>query len=130
MTILALRTEKPEAEMYLYNGHKKLGEIRWQAHRELAETIHKQIAELLNKSSISIHDIGGIICFKGPGSFTGLRIGLSIANALAYSQDLPIVATKGEKWLDHGIKELLAGHNKHIVTPFYGRLANTTKPKK
>lgn len=135
MTVLAIRTDKPEAELCLYSVkgpsfHTAKSEIKWLAHRRLAETIHGQIAKLLNKSSISLEDISGVICFKGPGSFTGLRIGLSVANTLAYALNLPIVATKGEKWFELGIKQLIAGRNEYIVTPFYGRPANTTKPRK
>ena len=52
MIILGLRTDKPEAELYLYDGQKKLAGKKWQAHRELAETIHKQVDKILNKLSI------------------------------------------------------------------------------
>ena len=48
MIILGLRTDKPEAELYLYDGQKKLAGKKWQAHRELAETIHKEINKMLN----------------------------------------------------------------------------------
>src|SRR6478736_2198290 len=98
MLILALRTDKPEAELSLYDGTKKLAEIKWQAHLKLAETLNYKIEEILNKSSISYKDLEAIAIFKGPGSFTGLRIGFSVANALAYAQGLPIVARTGEDW--------------------------------
>ncbi len=130
MNILAVRTDKLEAELYLFDDGKQLGEVRWQAHRELAETIHKQLAKLLNKSSISLENIDGIVCFRGPGSFTGLRIGLSVANALAYSLDIPIVSAAGEHWLRDGIDGLNSSKNDKIAVPEYGALAKTTPPKK
>jgi tRNA threonylcarbamoyladenosine biosynthesis protein TsaB len=43
-----------------------------------------------------MHDIEGVVCFKGPGSFTGLRIGLTVGNALAYAQNIPVVASKSK----------------------------------
>src|SRR5437868_13732457 len=128
MIILILRTDKPVAEMGLYENTKQLVYIKWPAHRILADTLHKKLREILNKSSISLEDVQGIICFKGPGSFTGLRIGLSIANSLAYSQNIPIVARNGEKWLEQGIKDLLAGQNDQIAIPEYGAPAKTTQP--
>ncbi|MBI2009415.1 tRNA (adenosine(37)-N6)-threonylcarbamoyltransferase complex dimerization subunit type 1 TsaB [Candidatus Saccharibacteria bacterium] len=128
--ILGLRTDKPEAELYLYDGQKKLGEKKWQAHRELAETIHKQINKLLMLQGLSLQQIEGIVCFKGPGSFTGLRISLSVANALAYAQAIPIVAKHGEKWIESGIKDLLAGKKDRIALPYYDRPAATTPPRK
>src|SRR5581483_7474533 len=130
MIILAIRTDKPETEFYLYDNKKKIAKVRWQAHRELAETIHVRIAEMLNQSSIAMDDIGAIICFKGPGSFTGLRIGLSVANALAYAQNIPIVAAGGNDWLKGWLMELLQGHNDKIAIPFYGQPAKPTQPKK
>src|SRR5881628_25010 len=106
MIILTLRTDKPEAEIGLYDGKKRLEYEIWQAHRELAETIHKKLEEILKKTSKELSDIEGVICLKGPGSFTGLRIGLSVGNALAYAQDIPIVARIGKDWLEVGIEDL------------------------
>lgn len=130
MTILALRTDKPEAELYLYKNETKLGEIKWQAHRELSNTLNTKIKEILNMSSILLDEVDGIVCFEGPGSFTGLRIGLSVANALAYSYNIPIVARGGEKWLGIGIGDLLAGKSDKIALPKYDRPATTTPPRK
>lgn len=129
MIILTIRTDKPEAELGLFDGPKKLAYIKWQAHQQLTATIHFKIQEILNKSSISLQKVQGLICFKGPGSFTGLRIGLTVANALAYAQNIPIVAYSGQHWLEDGIDDLLAGKNERIVLPEYGRPAATTPPK-
>ncbi len=130
MIVLAIRTDKPEAELYLYEANKKLAELKWQAHRELSDTIHIKLKEILNKSSISYKDIEGIVIYKGPGSFTGLRIGASVGNALAYSLAVPIVASTGQNWVEDGIKALQKGQNDKIAIPKYGAPARTTKPRK
>jgi tRNA threonylcarbamoyladenosine biosynthesis protein TsaB len=130
MIILTIRTDKPEAEIGIYEGEKQLAYEIWQAHRELAETIHKKIQQMLSELSKSWNDIEGIVCFRGPGSFTGLRIGLTVANALAYAQNIPVVARTDPNWLERGIKDLLAGQNDKIVIPEYGAEPNTTKPRK
>jgi tRNA threonylcarbamoyladenosine biosynthesis protein TsaB len=127
--ILTLRTDKPEAEVGLYDNDKQLNYEVWQAHRELAETIHKKIDKILNKSSKSLDNIEGIVVFKGPGSFTGLRIGLTAANALAYGLQIPIVACSDD-WIEQGIKALLDGHNDKLAIPEYGAPAHTTRPKR
>lgn len=124
--VLTLRTDKPEAEIGLYEGQEQLAYQIWTAHRQLAETIHHKIDEILNKSSKSIADIGGIACYKGPGSFTGLRIGLSVANALAYSLGIPIVGATGDDWAKQAIKRLLSGNKGKIVVPEYGASPRTT----
>lgn len=130
MTTLAIRTDRPQAEVYLYANGQQLAAIKWEAHRELAETIHARMKEILNKSSISMEELGGIVCYKGPGSFTGLRIGLSVANALAYSLHIPVVAKGGGKWREDGIKDLESGKNDKIAFPEYGAAAHITKPRK
>jgi tRNA threonylcarbamoyladenosine biosynthesis protein TsaB len=135
MTILAIRTDKPEAELYIFDveapiSHRPKATIKWEAHRQLAETIHKRIDEILNKSSILLSNIEGIVCFKGPGSFTGLRIGLSVANGLAYALGVPVMARGGDDWLRHGINDLTAGKNDKIAAPEYGTPPKTTRPKK
>lgn len=129
MTVLSIRTDKPQAELYLYANGQQLTAIKWQAHRELSKTIHSKIQEILRQASISLEDIEGIVCFKGPGSFTGLRIGLTVANSLAYAQNISIVARRGENWLEKGIVDLQAGKTDKIATPYYDRPAATSAQK-
>lgn len=130
MLILAIRTDKPEAELYLFEDTKKVGELKWQAHRELSDTIHLKIQQILNKSSKQLDDLQGLVCFSGPGSFTGLRIGAAVANALAYSLDVPIVGSLGADWLKTGVDKLSTGQNDRIVTPEYGSPPNITARRK
>ncbi len=47
--------------------------------------------------------IEGIVCYEGPGSFTGLRIGLSFGNALAYTRGIPIVGARDSSWIEKGL---------------------------
>lgn len=130
MIILALRTDKPEAELYLYDGPKKLAEIKWQAHIKLAETLNLKIEELLSKANMSYEELNGIAVFKGPGSFTGLRIGISVANSFAYALKIPVVARPGEGWLEESISDLNSGKSDKTAVPEYGAPARTTKPRK
>jgi|SRR5581483_7008704 len=129
MTILTIRTEKPEAKLAIYQGNKKLAEKKWQAHGTLAETINAELDKMLNMLSISLNDIEGIICYQGPGSFTGLRIGMSVGNTLSYAQKIPIVATREDDWIKAGTKLLEAGKNQNIIQPYYDRPAAVTLPK-
>ncbi len=129
MIVLTLRTDKPEAEIGLYQDGVQLKYEIWQAHRMLAETLHQQIATLLQSLGKSWDDIEAIIIYKGPGSFTGLRIGLSVANALAYSLQVPIVATSDD-WIEQGLSRLRAGETDKIALPEYGAPVHITQQKK
>lgn len=129
MTLL-LRTDKPQAELYLYNGINQLDSVIWEAHRQLAETIHQKAADLLRSNGLSWSDVSGVACFRGPGSFTGLRIGLTVANALANSLKVPIVAVGGEDWKHVSLQRLASSENELIAVPDYGRPARITQQKK
>ena len=130
MLILSIRTDKPESEIGLYDGLEQLAYEVWEAHRQLGTTIHQKIRDLLDSRGKALHDIQGIVCFQGPGSFTGLRIGLTVANTLAYALEIPIVACQDPSWLESGIARLLAGQDDHIALPEYGSDAHITAPKK
>lgn len=130
MIILTLRTDKPESEIGLFDDSKEIAYETWQAHRQLAETIHSKIEILLKNSSKTWSDIQGIVVYHGPGSFTGLRIGLSVANAIASSNGIPIVGLSGEEWVQHGIADLLSDKGTAVALPEYGAPVHITTPKK
>ncbi len=57
-----------------------------------AEKLHVFIEEILKESGITVRDLKGIAVSKGPGSYTGLRIGVSTAKGLCYSLNIPLIA--------------------------------------
>lgn len=130
MIVLCIRTEKPEAEAAIYKDSKLMAEHSWQAHRQLAESLHAQIKKLLEANNLELDDLEGVVVYKGPGSFTGLRIGISTANALAYGLNVPIVGKTGANWQEEGLGELKLGHKVQSVIPEYGSPAHVTTPKK
>jgi tRNA threonylcarbamoyl adenosine modification protein YeaZ len=129
MIILTIRTDKPEAEIGLYKDAEQIAYVTWQAHRALAETLHGRIRDMLTGQNLDLKDIECIVCLKGPGSFTGLRIGLTVANALSYSLSIPIVGTTGDDWIQIGIKRLLETGSEKIIMPEYGADVHITLPK-
>lgn len=128
--ILTIRTDKPEAEIGLFKDGQEIAYEKWQAHRQLAETIHHKIKTLLAYKGQSFIEVRGVVVFMGPGSYTGLRIGVSVANALAYSLGCPVVATNGPNWIADGTKLLDKGQGQKIALPEYESPAKTTKPRK
>lgn len=130
MIILTIKTDQETAETGLFDSQKKLRYINWRAHRELSSTIHKKIEELLDSQKLSWNNIQGIVFYEGPGSFTGLRIGASVTNALAQNLYIPVVQASGEDWINKGINKLLKKQTNVQVYPNYGSPVFVTKPRK
>ena len=57
-----------------------------------AERLHVFIEEILNENQLSPKDLSAIAVSKGPGSYTGLRIGVSAAKGLCFSLDIPLIS--------------------------------------
>ncbi len=130
MIILTIRSDNPQAEISLYDSNNELDCEKWEAHRQLSETIHLKIEQILKSQNLSWQAIQGVVCYQGPGSFTGLRIGLTVGNTLAYGLEIPIVSTTGKSWINKGIKLLVKAKNDNIVLPKYGASPKVTSPKK
>lgn len=127
--IILIDTSTPTAKLIIVTDDQRTS-IEWEANRELAKRMLGWIETSLKQQGRSFSDITGIGVFKGPGSFTGLRIGMTVANALADSLAAPIVTADGQDWQDECVERLRAGENDRIVLPLYDRDANITKPRK
>ena len=57
-----------------------------------AEKLHVFIEEIIKESGITVKDLKAIAISKGPGSYTGLRIGVSTAKGLCYALEIPLIA--------------------------------------
>jgi tRNA threonylcarbamoyladenosine biosynthesis protein TsaB len=130
MITLALRTDSPEAELRLYDGNTLLERYVWYAHRALAETLTHQMHELLARHDKQLADINRVVVYSGPGSFTGLRIGVSVANALAYGLGIDVVGMDEGAWnaLPDGLEDEVS--TRAVVTPVYGSEPHITLPRK
>ena len=127
--ILLLDTSTPTCKLSLVDGDWRYDD-EWEAGRTLAKGLLGYLQEQLQKNGKTFADISGIGAFAGPGSFTGLRIGLTVLNTMADAQRIPIVGSTDENWQQNVLRQLKAGKNEKIVLPFYGSDAHITKPRK
>ena len=67
------------------------GERRWESHHRHGEELLQNIDELLSEVGVGRSELTGVVVGTGPGSFTGLRIGLATAKTIAYSLSIPLV---------------------------------------
>lgn len=127
--ILLLDTSTPICKLVFVDGTARF-EAEWQADRTLAKGLLAYIQGQLEEQGKSWQDITGIGAFRGPGSFTGLRIGLTVLNTAADALGIPIVGARGETWQEEALARLMAGESDKIVLPEYGGDAHITKPRK
>ncbi|WP_340065118.1 tRNA (adenosine(37)-N6)-threonylcarbamoyltransferase complex dimerization subunit type 1 TsaB [Ascidiimonas aurantiaca] len=69
-----------------------------------AENLHVFIKEALQRASFSFQDLSAIAVSKGPGSYTGLRIGVSAAKGLCYALEKPLIAISTLEAMAHKIE--------------------------
>lgn len=127
--ILLLDTSTPVCKLTLVEGEWRYHD-EWQADRELAKKLLGYLQEQLQKNGKTWQDISAIGAFQGPGSFTGLRIGLTVLNTIADVRGIPIVGEVGNDWQEKATARLNSGENDKIALPFYGSEAHITKPRK
>ena len=129
--ILTVRTDKPLAELSLMESDGTvIAEYEWQAHRQLADTLLAKIKELLESQHYDFAHIEAIAVFKGPGSFTGLRIGITAVNSLGYALQKPVIGGIGGNWRQDAVKRFATQDFDAVVMPEYGAEAHITLPKK
>ncbi|MGB6728690.1 MAG: tRNA (adenosine(37)-N6)-threonylcarbamoyltransferase complex dimerization subunit type 1 TsaB, partial [Terracidiphilus sp.] len=75
-----------------------LGETELEG-RSYSATLVTAVADLLDAAGASVSDLGGIVAVNGPGSFTGVRVGLSAVKGLAEADRIPVVAVSRLKVL-------------------------------
>jgi tRNA threonylcarbamoyladenosine biosynthesis protein TsaB len=127
--ILLLDTSTPTCKLLLVDGDWRQ-EKEWEAGRTLAKGLLGFLEQELTGAGKTWQDLTGIGVFQGPGSFTGLRIGMTVLNTMADALAIPIVATTGKDWQEEAVSKLRAGENDRLALPLYGGEANITKPRK
>ena len=89
--LLAIDTSTATTSLALVQDSRVLAELTWRCEQNHSVELLPRLADLLSWTKSSLKSISGIIVAKGPGSFNGLRVGISTAKGLAFSLGIPIV---------------------------------------
>lgn len=89
--LLSIDTSTRQVGLAVYDGVQVLGEMAWISHDHHTVELAPAIAGLLARCGVNAVDLGALGVALGPGSFTGLRIGLALAKGMALAQNLPMV---------------------------------------
>jgi len=90
--ILSLETATKVCSVALHNNGELLGIREQSGDYSHSELLNKFIAELLEETAITFEQLDAIAVSKGPGSYTGLRIGVSTAKGFCYALNIPLIA--------------------------------------
>ncbi len=88
--LLAIDTATRYASLALHDGGCVRAEITWETSDRHTVELMPRIAWLLEQMDATARDLTGLAVSIGPGSFTGLRVGLAIAKGLALANAIPI----------------------------------------
>ncbi|WP_346354861.1 tRNA (adenosine(37)-N6)-threonylcarbamoyltransferase complex dimerization subunit type 1 TsaB [Azotosporobacter soli] len=102
MPILALDTATMVSGVALAAQGKVIAELTLQIGKTHSEMLLPHIKELLNMAGIDKKELRAVAVSIGPGSFTGLRIGLATAKALAYALKIPLIGVSTLEALAYG----------------------------
>ena len=89
MQTLFIDTNKEELHIAIIIGEKII-ERKVVGNRSHSEIMVPTLQELLESTSVTLESLDQIIVVNGPGSFTGVRIGVTVAKTIAYSLNIPI----------------------------------------
>jgi tRNA threonylcarbamoyl adenosine modification protein YeaZ len=89
--LLAIDSSTDSASLALAQDNKVLAETSWRCGQNHSVELLPRLTQLLEEAKVSLKDTSVVIVAKGPGSFNGLRVGLSTAKGLAFSLGVPII---------------------------------------
>ena len=89
--LLAIDTSTHNVGIAIYDGIRVLSENTWSSQNYHTVELAPAIAAMLSRASYDIHNLKLIAVATGPGSFTGLRIGLAVAKGIALACHIPII---------------------------------------
>ena len=105
MLILGISTSSNIASVALSKDAECIKELNNNNNKTHSETLLPLINELLSETNIKLQDINLIACDNGPGSFTGIRIGISTVKAIAESLNIPVIAVSSLEGLAYNIHD-------------------------
>ena len=128
MKLLAIDTSTEGCSVALLNGSEllHLDEVCPQQH---SKRVLPMVQQLLNESGLILQQLDGIVFGRGPGSFTGVRIGVGVTQGLAFGADLPVygvstlAAMAQAAYRLHGAKQVISAIDARMAEIYLGFFA-------
>ena len=89
--LLAVDTSTSQLGLAIYDGSQVVGEYAWRSSQRHTVELAPAVFDLLTRCGLSMDDVRSLGVALGPGSFTSLRVGLSLVKGLAIARGLPLI---------------------------------------
>jgi tRNA threonylcarbamoyladenosine biosynthesis protein TsaB len=89
--LVAIDTSTDHASLALHDGLQVRAEHTWESPRRHTVELLPRLAATLDQLGLNPKHLSGVAVARGPGSFTGLRVGIAVAKGLALARGLPII---------------------------------------
>lgn len=87
---LGIDTTTSVGQIIISDSINDFHKIIWNKESNHSDVVTQKLEELLLKTGCEIKNIKEIFCFNGPGSFTGIRVTLSVVKSIAYAENIPL----------------------------------------
>ncbi|RYF86833.1 MAG: tRNA (adenosine(37)-N6)-threonylcarbamoyltransferase complex dimerization subunit type 1 TsaB [Chitinophagaceae bacterium] len=136
--LLMIETAVQSASVCLAKDYTFISEMINPAEKESAAWLHTATEQLLNQNNTRLQQLSAIAISAGPGSYTGLRVGMAAAKGLCYALNIPLITINTLQIMAASIKETSAGllcpmidaRRMEVFTAIYDRQLSTIMPPK
>ncbi|ADL52719.1 tRNA (adenosine(37)-N6)-threonylcarbamoyltransferase complex dimerization subunit type 1 TsaB [Clostridium cellulovorans] len=119
MKVLAVDSSSECASVAIIDDNRLLGEITYNYKKQHSVIMMEMIDTILKNTSMTVKDIDGFVVSKGPGSFTGLRIGMASVKGLAQGTKKPMISISSLDALAYNL-----AYTEGILCPIFDALRN------
>lgn len=137
MYILCLETSTTMCSVCLADGDRVLAIRETNDGYSHAENLHVFVAEVLKEAHVDWRQVDAVAVSKGPGSYTGLRIGVSAAKGFCYSLQIPLIAVDTLQAMAYGVAKtseamllcpMLDARRMEVYCALYDKDLNAVQP--
>ena len=116
MKILAIDTSSKRCSVAILEDNKVLVNLYNDDEKTHSVKLMPMVDEAFSNTELSLDDIDFLVCSIGPGSFTGVRIGISTIKAFADVKNIPVVGVSSLEILAHNVKTKALGNNSLVCS--------------
>lgn len=89
--LLAVDTSTAQVGLCLYDESQVIGEMTWTTKQHHTTQLAASVSDLLSRCDVSMNMVNALGIAIGPGSFTSLRVGLSLVKGIAFAKNMPVI---------------------------------------